>query len=92
MTPAQFRKAVIDRDVSCRLRHEGCQGVGHHVHHIFGKRFKATVCDPDNGIFLCFSCHDWVHKHIAKFQEKLKEWHGEEWFEELERKAKGGVK
>jgi len=88
MTPAQFRKAVIERDVSCRL----CGGVGTAVHHIFGRRFKATVCDPDNGIYLCHNCHDWAHKHIESFRQLLVQRNGQEWFDNLERKAKKGLK
>jgi len=88
MNLSQFRKAVIERDKRCRL----CGDEGQEVHHIFGRRWMATRCDPDNGIFLCVKCHKWCHDNIESFRTLLKQWHGEEWFDNLERKAKKGTK
>jgi len=38
-----------------------CQDLGYAGHHIIPRRFHATRHALMNGIFLCKSCHDWVH-------------------------------
>ena len=88
MTPAQFRKAVRDRDEVCRK----CGSDGVAVHHIFVKDYNPTSCDPNNGVFLCGNCHYWAHHKLKEFRDWIIKIHSQEWFDKLERKAKGTIK
>ena len=65
---AAWSNAVRDRDegVCQRCRHEG-----HHAHHVAQRSQRSDlVHDVDNGIYLCWLCHDWVHKHPLEAREQ----------------------
>lgn len=38
---------------------------GDHVHHI-RRRSQGGKHEPDNGLFVCFRGHDWIHAHPAE--------------------------
>ncbi len=60
-------------------------------HHIYGKRIKSTRYDPDNGICLCVGHHKGYkmspHLSPSAFTDWLKEYRGQEWHDNLMRKA-----
>ena len=58
---------------------------GLHAAHIFSRRAKATRCDPDNALALCYGCHSWSHRHEPDFREWVRaEILGPERFDALE--------
>lgn len=57
------------------LRHGGrclrCGGAGTDFHHRRSRRVRDEhTHHPCNGIWLCRTCHSWVHRHPALAQDK----------------------
>lgn len=49
---------------ACESRVEGvCQGRGHHAHHVV-LRARGGPDTADNLLWVCWSCHHWIHTHI----------------------------
>jgi 5-methylcytosine-specific restriction endonuclease McrA len=65
---AAFRRAVHDRARGlCEaepILHAGIPRRGVHVHHIFKRsRAPGLRLEPENGLLLCRSCHDFTEEH-----------------------------
>ena len=63
------------------------------AHHIFSRNNRSVKFDLDNGVCICASHHVFdptfsAHKAPVEFIEWIKEYRGEEWYENLRRKAK----
>ena len=61
-------------------------------HHIFGRKNYSTRWDLDNGICLCSYCHMFnskfsAHETPTLFSDWVKKYRGEEWYDNLRRKA-----
>lgn len=65
---AEWSKAVKERDAyTCRW----CGKQGDHPHHIVKRRFQETRLDIENGVTLCFLCHEWFEKHSVQAKDRL---------------------
>lgn len=49
-----------------------------HAHHIISRSHRSLRWDLQNGICLCFSCHNWWHYNPIEAAEWVKETIGEE--------------
>lgn len=65
---------------------EGHRGI--QAAHIFTRSRKATRLDPDNGLALCTGCHWWGHRNPHEFTEFVKDYMGEEKYEDLQKRSK----
>ena len=82
---------IHQRDRGCRFcdRTDGKLD----AHHICVRTFAATRCDPNNGLLLCFHCH----QNIAHGDPFAAVWHyerilGHNGYQALREKAYSGVK
>ena len=60
--------------------------------HIFSRRFLVTRWQPINAVCLCAKCHYRWHERPVEGVEWIKEYLGEEIYNELRREAKTSVK
>lgn len=69
---AGYRKArEAVRDAAggvCEARCDGCTGSGHHAHHI-RRRSQGGQDTVTNLLWVCRSCHDWIHANPAASYE-----------------------
>jgi len=88
---AIMSKRVRERDGHC-CRHCGrVRGVygrydkkGHVFHHhIFTKARLSTRWTLENGVTLCYYCHQWAHAAGEEFREWVLGWYGEAQYEAL---------
>ena len=59
--------------------------------HIFSRRYLVTRWTPINANCLCAGCHRWWHDKPVEAVEWVKEYLGEDIYNELRRLAKTGV-
>ena len=45
----------------CEARLDCCWGRGSHAHHKLPRRFQDH--SPDNLLWVCTPCHQWIHAH-----------------------------
>ena len=84
-----FRKYILRRDsYTCQrcgreYPEDNCQGL--HVSHYWGRGRENTRHDPDNGILLCFGCHQlWGHGDLRqKYTDFMVNKLGQEGFDRL---------
>ena len=70
-----WSKLVRDRDGTC----VHCGRFPVQAHHIFGRGYKSTRWNLDNGISLCYKCHMfWAHSKYEEFRDWIIETIGEE--------------
>lgn len=60
--------------------------------HVIRRGYLATRHDPDNGVPLCFSAHDFFTRHPDQWQEFISSYLGAEKYEALRQKAMRGPK
>lgn len=60
--------------------------------HIFSRRFLVTRWEPINAVCLCASCHFKWHQQPIEGVEWIKEYLGEDVYDELRRQAKTSVR
>ena len=59
--------------------------------HINSRRFLVTRWEPINAVCLCSACHRKAHDRPIVFTEWIKEYLGEDIYDELKREATTGV-
>lgn len=59
--------------------------------HIFSRRYLVTRWEPINAVCLCAGCHRKAHDQPVEFTEFVKEYLGEEIYNELRHTAKTKV-
>jgi 5-methylcytosine-specific restriction endonuclease McrA len=64
-----WSRAVKERDgYTCRW----CGKPGDQPHHIVKRRFQETRLDVDNGVTLCFACHEDFERHPIQAKDRLR--------------------
>ncbi len=43
----------------CNKAYDRSKAQGLHNSHVFSRRHRVTRWEPDNGVALCYSCHQW---------------------------------
>lgn len=61
------------------------------AHHVMVRQFSATRCDPDNGVLVCFRCHQLLHSDPLRAVEFYTQRYGQRGYEALRLKAYSGV-
>lgn len=83
-----WSEAIHLRDVVCRM----CSRPKGQAHHIFTRKHFATRWNLENGILLCFNCHKNIaHEQPLDFFDWLQKEGGQDWIDDLRRKAKQTV-
>lgn len=85
----EWQRAV---DEQANYRCEKCGGVKFlEHHHVFGRRYKSIVHDPENGVLLCSQHHvPWAHAEPKVFQLWIRLLRGEDWWRRLLDKRNAG--
>lgn len=83
-----WREVIKLRDGKCRLCGELKCARGMHAHHHIGRRYKNTRYEPDNGVYLCASCHNEMHDFPRLRYKFAVKCIGSDRYEELEMKAR----
>lgn len=87
---ALWAKIVKDRaGWKCEVCGKGPDGLN--AHHIFSRSNRSTRWDIENSACLCVNHHAFgnfsAHKAPVEFVEWLKEHRGEQWYQDLRRRA-----
>lgn len=71
---------------------EYCGGAGNQTSHFHSRRKRSVRHDPDNAIWSCFSCHQYLDEHPNKHTDFFSQRLGSERFEQLNIRAEKVVK